>query len=345
MVPRRPLKENAMRWYLMLGALLLGLLTGSGASAQTRSPRTVRDDLGMFSAAAKSRANAEIARIQQAYRIELAIETTHPPKQPADLDLKDQAAVAKFFEVWAKERFESERVNGVLVLILDKPTRLEVVYGGESKGSLFNWQDRLEVAKRTREKLNAKDADGALLAITSAVADALQKNSKANGSTSTAAKSPPPTAKSPAPTANPEVAPPPAQGQAGNPIVKLILWAAAIFLGIWLLMAIFRGVGNMGGAGGGGFLTGFLGGLFGAAAGMWLYSHFFGDSTPAAWGGETAYPSEPTDSGSEPQVTGMDYGPDDTTATDGDLGNAGGDWGGGDWGGGGGDWGGGGGEW
>jgi len=98
------------------------------------------------------------------------------------------------------------------------------------------------------------------------------------------------------------------------------------------------------GYGGGGFFSSLLGGLFGAAAGMWLYNNLFGGSywdSSQAFGGETP----PTDAGTsdydgdgsgdfdtnDSVDTGGDFGGDDFGGGDFDGGEfGGGDFGGGD---------------
>ncbi|MFQ3650773.1 MAG: hypothetical protein SNJ75_10600, partial [Gemmataceae bacterium] len=116
-----------------------------------------------------------------------------------------------------------------------------------------------------------------------------------------------------------------------------------VLMGLWLVVGLIRafsGVGGQAGAaqpgGGGGFLSSLLGGLVGAAAGMYLYNSFFGSGTSSVFG------SSPT---GDPNA-----GADNSPQADGGGGDWGGDAGGGDWGGdaGGGDWGGdagGGGDW
>ena len=66
-----------------------------------------------------------------------------------------------------------------------------------------------------------------------------------------------------------------------------------------------------GGGGGGGFLTGMLGGLFGAAAGNWVYDSFFrgSHSQPAGGFGQRAYGGEPNQYGNAPPAGGSTVGP------------------------------------
>ena len=62
------------------------------------------------------------------------------------------------------------------------------------------------------------------------------------------------------------------------PVIGGLLVAWVIF-GLIRSMLNRGGAGGMGmpqGAGGGGFFTSLIGGMFGAAAGMWMYDQFFG---------------------------------------------------------------------
>src|SRR5262245_66688756 len=107
-----------MRSWIALATLVLAGWFGSSAleSAALAQPaktaRPVADDLGLFSAEAKTKANAVIERIKQQHHKDLVIETTHAPKKPAGLDDKDQAAVGRFFDDWAAKRFKDQQING-----------------------------------------------------------------------------------------------------------------------------------------------------------------------------------------------------------------------------------------
>jgi uncharacterized protein len=362
----------AMRTWLPLAALFLtGWFGGGVALAQpSKTARTVQDDLGLFSAEAKSKANAEIARIKREFHKDLMIETTPPPKQPKDLDVNDTAAVDKFIDTWVKEKFKNEQIDGVHVLFIEKNKlhKLRIAVGPKTiEKGVFTIENRKELEHRTIEKMKAGDKDGALLAATSYVGETMQHNSRSA-----------PRAAAPADVPQEQVQHGGQRAEA-SPIFRWILIGLGVLLVIWIVSAVIRGLSHMGsgggyggggygpgygGGGGGGFLNGFLGGMFGAAAGMWAYNHFFGGGTPAAQaggggfaGGSTA---EATDVGAgEPSVGGGDYGDVDKGAIEApDEGGGGGDWGGGggdagggdaggggDWGGGGGggDWGGGGG--
>jgi len=345
-----------MRSWITLAALFVaGWLGGAAVQAQSAKARTVEDDLGMFSAEAKTKANAEIARIKQTYHKDLMIETTPPPKQPKDLDLNDTAAVDKFIDGWAKEKFKNEQIDGVHVLLIEKNKlhKIRVSVGAKTlEKGLFTNANRDELVHKLQEKLKAGDKDGALLAATGFVADTMQHHARPGVGAAPGDNVP----------AGQHAQNPPRHQADVSPIVKIVLIGLGVLLVFWLISAVLRGFSSMGsgggggpgygygGGGGGGFMNGFLGGLFGAAAGMWMYNNFFGHSTSSAWGGEShtggsAAASEPSDVGAgDPSVGGGDYDEPDKGAEE-DAGGGGGDWGGGgDAGGGGGDWGGGGGD-
>lgn len=340
-----------MRSWITLAALIVaGWLGGAAVQAQSaKAARTVQDDVGMFSAKAKTEANAEIARIKQAYKKDLMIEAAQAPTRPDDVDKDDKAAVNKFFDKWVAEKFKNEQINGVFVVIVPKAHIIRAAIGQETlKSGLFTNKDRDELIHKIKEKLDAGDKDGALHAITGFVADTMQHHAR-------------PTANA-APGDNVPGTQPVHHQPATSSIMHWVLIGLVVLVVFWLISAVLRGFSSMGGGGGGGgpgygygggggggFLNGFLGGMFGAAAGMWMYNNFFGHSTSSAWGGEShtgggAATSEPSDVGAgDPSVGGADYGDNDKGADEDVGGGGGGDWGGGgDAGGGGGDWGGGG---
>ena len=346
-----------MRSWITLAALFLaGWFGGGAALAQpSKTPRTVQDDLGMFSADAKTKANAEIARIKQTHHKDLMVETAHAPAPPKGLDVDDKAAVNKFIDKWADDKFKNEQIDGVFVVFVekDKLKKIRVRVGPKTaEKGLFTKADAEDLLQKIQEKMKLSDKDGALSTATSFVADTMRRNAQ-------------PTARATAPGDAPTPAAP-ARAEP-TPIMTWVLIGLGVLLVFWLISAIIRGFSSMGGGGGyapgygggyggGGFMTGFLGGMFGAAAGMWMYSHFFGGGGSSAYAGGSPSgdpTSAPNDVGAgDPIGAGGDYGEVDKGAVEApDDGGGGGDWGGGDaggggdWGGGGGDFGGGGGDW
>ncbi|MBX9679683.1 MAG: TPM domain-containing protein [Gemmataceae bacterium] len=368
---------------LMLTALAVGLLGFNLVDAQPKAPaRRVQDDLSWFSKEARDKANADIARIKRDFRKDLAIETMKAPERPKELNLKDPKAVSRFFDEWAISRFKNERVDGVMILLVDEPRIVRVLVGPETEKSLFPSRNRDTLKEKIifhlkGEERNAGkkegDKDAALTAATSYVVEVMQEHRK----TSVAA-----------PQAKQEIQGQPVghEAQEGRQVdwMRWVWIGLGVLIVFWLIRALLRafsgggaggpaygggpgyggpayggGPGYGGYGGGGGFFSNMLGGLFGAAAGMWMYNNVFGGHSSSGFGGAGggavggatgAASAEPTDvGGGDPSVSGGDYGNDPAGGGAADAG--GGDWndagdmgggGGGDWGGGGGDVGGGG---
>jgi uncharacterized protein len=158
-------------------------------------------------------------------------------------------------------------------------------------------------------------------------------------------------------------------GSSWSWLVPLVVVGLGAWLVIGLIRAVFRGGGSpggmapgmgggygYGGSGGGGFLSSLMGGLFGAAAGMWMYDRFFGhDASASSWtdpgrdntsdgfqGQDTSFSGSGGDFGDNSgndsgNSSGGDFGGGSSGDSGGwgDSGGGGGDFGGGDSGGGG----------
>lgn len=349
-----------MKTIVTYGLLLTGLVLAPGDAAwgQVKGVdpwRPVKDEVGLFTPRAEEQANERIAEIKRKFNKDLVIEAIHPPKRPKDLDIKDKAAVNKFFDRMAEQRFQDLHENGLYVMLVDDPNihQIRVVVGNNTiaKG-YFSIANRDRLIEILREKLNANDKDGALAAATNYVYDTMSANHPVN-----------PRKGEIAPVAHVDGGHNAVRsGFNWTPIISIVLVIAAVWIVFAIVRALFSGGGGApgmgyGGGGGGGFMSSLLGGMFGAAAGMWMYNSFFGHGGSSAWGanpgagdfGKEGYDA-PDTSGS---VGGADYGKDEggDWGGGGDAGDAGGgDWGGGDAGGGGdwgggGDFGGGGGDW
>ncbi|MCS7046162.1 MAG: hypothetical protein NZO58_07385, partial [Gemmataceae bacterium] len=308
---------------------------------------------------------------------DLMIETSPGPKLPVGLDpAADKAGVDRIIDQWADDKFRNEQIDGVLVLLVenDAVKKIRVRVGpNTAKSGMFTKAHVDELVGRIQKHLKTNDRDGALHAITSYVAETMQRHSQPAG------LPPPPVGRGAPPQAQPPAVP--QREVEANPVVVWLLIGLGILIAVWIISAVIRGLRTMSGgygpgygagygpgysggpapSGGGGFLTGFLGGLFGAAAGMWAYNHFFGGGTPSAFGSDHGRGQDggfsggavagPSDVGAgDPIGGGGDWGKHADAAGGGEDWGAGhGDWGGGgmgggDWGGGGGDWGGGGGD-
>ena len=285
----------------------------------------IRDSAGFFSESAKTEAARKISAIEQQYKKDFVIETFKeiPEEIKQGVDVTDKAALGRLFEQWTVKLAKQHKVNGVYVLLSKEPAHIQIVVGNETQSKAFTLMDRDNLTSLMLSQLRKKQYDGALLDgvnfVSNAMASHVTPSNRANNvSSSTAA----------APTKG-------AQSEPANPWGWIVI--AVIGIGaIWLIMGIVRAVmggrgatagsGMSPGYGGGGVFGSLLGGMFGAAAGMWLYDQFSG-SHGNAWGadqdnrvgGSTGYSGQDTDYSG----TGGDFGGDYGGDSSGDAGGGG----------------------
>ena len=325
---------------LALSALLVGSLPPADASKATPF-RGIRDDAEFFSAETKKEADEVLRRLHNRTGRELVIETFSAP--PFEAEKGDPYAHE------ALSRAKDLKVNGVYIAFWKKPRphfHIEVGNRTEREG-FFTEADERELKKI----LGGKGShDEKLMEAVRFVASRMEAHEEK--------------AKSSAP------APESKEKEKGWSPLGWVCIGLSVLAGLWLVVGLVRafnrpappaygggGGGPVGGGapvggGGGGFFPSLLGGLFGAAAGMWMYDSFFGGHSHSGGMGGTGDTGIGSAAGSG---TGPDTGPDtDYSGAGGDLddntggasenaGDFGGDDGGGDFGdSGGGDFGGGG---
>lgn len=340
----------------------------------------VHDLAKMFSPAAVAKANEQIAAIYRDSQLELVIETF--PAVPENLRGRQASMGEKeFFAAWAKERAAERRVEGVYILLCRNPGKLQYFVHAKAKERGFSPAVAESMSKNMLAKLKERKFDDSLAIATTVFADAVARGGKKAVAPVAPNKDANLEKRSDAPLAGGVVKAGPEQhGEGEGEGWTWLLYVALALLGLWILFALFRGASqsrsqaappptagygpNMGpsypgygqpGYGpvgypppgypapqGGGFMRGMLGGMLGAAGGMWLYNHLFGG--PAARGdmsgGSAAAPHGGDFSGGDFTSGGFtgggDFGGSDFGG--GDFGGAdfgGGDFGGGDFGGGG----------
>lgn len=265
---RQPLRACLV----ILSVLFITLLGINPCHAGTGG---VVDDGGFFSERAKSDATKAIVEMGRTYRKDLTIETFReiPANLRTGVDLKDKAAIARVCEQWAEGRAKQAKVNGVYILLVKEPAHLQVLVGNDTQRAAFTLRDRDELVALMLTHLRAHRNDDALRAGVGFVATTFkshagpeQRNSK----------------KQPARKAQEE--------SGGINWIMIIVVALGAWVVIGLIRSIFGGMrggpvggqpgyggGGFGGGGGGGFLSSLMGGMFGAAAGMWMYDHFLGN--------------------------------------------------------------------
>ena len=261
----------------------------------------IRDEAGFFSQSAQSAAARVISDIQANQKRDLVIETYReiPAAARRGVDLQDKAAVKRVFEMWSVQRARELGVQGIYVVLTREPAHLQVAVGNETQRQAFTPADRTALADTMLDRLRAKKYDEALISGVGFVRDTLAAHS-ASGVTKPSGSSRNPAATQPTPTRTSEA---PATSSPGpsflSGLLPLLLLGVVVLVVIRMIGRLFGGGlsgGMQPGMGGGGFMRSMLGGLFGAAAGMWLYNQFTGhgsafgaDNPPGPDGGNDAF--------------------------------------------------------
>ena len=311
------LKSRVVLALAVLFSSVVATHAGSGA---------IRDNAAFFSAQAKTEALKTIHEMSQRYHKELVVETF--AEIPADLrqgvDLTNKAAMARLYEQWAVKLAKQEAVNGVYVLLVKQPAHLQVLVGNDTQKMAFTLADRDALTNLMLTQLRSKHYDQALLEGVGFVQSTLRAHLPERGRTSAIHTT--------------------RTSSSNHWILGLVLGLLALWVVMRILGAIFGG-GNRGavyggggypggvypGGGGGGFMSNMLGGMFGAAAGMWIYDQFSGrSSSSSSWGGGGDLDNR-GDSGfsgqdSDYSGSGGDFGAEDSGGSDfGGGGDSGGD--------------------
>ena len=306
----------------------------------------IRDDGAFFSAQAKTDALKEIHEIGNRFKKDLVFETFR--EIPADLkqgvDLTDRAAMGRLYEQWATKQAKQQKVNGIYVLLVKDPSHMQILVGNDTQKVAFTLKDRDAMVTMMLAKLRSKQNDDALREGVNYVNATLRSHLPERGLV-------------PANRSNVQGHTPPlvrgsntvhTTNQGSSNWIWILLIAV---IGLWVVLRIlgsmfsrsgggggggyqggaYQGGGMAPGGGGGGFMSSMLGGMFGAAGGMWLYDKFSGHSSQQWGGGDGGYSGQNLgDSGQDSGYSGQDT---DYSGSGGDFG--GGDSGGGDSGGGG----------
>ena len=264
---------NHPKHFVRLG-ILIALLVGVGlAPAQSGA---IRDTAAFFSEPSKAEAGRNITELGRRFRKDLVIETFReiPEAVRQGVNLQDKPAVNRMFEQWTVQQAKQLRVNGIYILLTKEPAHLQVVVGNETQNNAFTLKDRDALTSLVLARLRAKQNDEALL-------DGVNFVTTTMASHAAARTRPVPVTTAPASRS---------ESPSGLSTILVVLLVLAV---VWLVVGVFRAMSRSGNAaagagggavsGGGGFLSSLVGGMFGAAAGMWLYDQFSGNHG-SAWG-------------------------------------------------------------
>lgn len=324
----RTVKVRAIRNALSLLIALVALSISNIPTAHAAGAAII-DEAEFFSKSAKEEAAKLIANTSRELKKDLCIESLKelPKEIKSSFNPQNKAAADRMYEQFTIKQAAKRKVNGVYVLLVRQPAHMHVVVGNETSRRVFTLKDKDALVDMMLGHLRKKEFDDALLKGTRFVA-ATMKSNTLPGITSSDSW----------PTISPASLTDMKFGWVGTALIALF----AVMLISRLIGGLFSGGSpGMGGgypSSGGGFFGSLMGGLFGAAAGMWIYDHLFGHQ-----GGQSAYGADASssDAGVGAQDTNYSGSGGDFNEDNSDSHQSGGDFGGGDDFGGGGDSGGG----
>ena len=280
----------------------------------------IHDNAGFFSEGAKADATANINDVQRKLKKDVCVETfvEIPADIRGELNLQDKAAVNRVCEQWSLKRAKELMINGVYVLLVKQPAHLQVQVGNDTQRQAFTLVDRDRLVNTMLAKLRAKDNDGALREGMSYVAATMRGHATSHSVN--------PSQSTTAPVTHYRTEAPKEKTSGGGWLISLLIIGVVAWLVIALIRAIFRGGMSSGGAGGmtpgasgggGGFMRSMMGGMFGAAAGMWLYDQFSGGHS-SAYGAQPENRLDNNGNGVDSGFTGQDT---DYSSSGGSFGN------------------------
>jgi uncharacterized protein len=316
------------------------------AAAESAAPR-VEDNAGMFKPDTVRQAEAILSDIRDNTAGHKAVTVVTEKDLPEGRDARQAA----------ESLFQERKLNGVLIVVYQRPGKLQVVVG-EKTQSGFSPAKRNEVARILTDSFRKREFDAGLLEALRYTQKELRSGFPAGGAGSRSDGAVPirhGADRGTNPYAGAEGSDSDGYGATGWGSWSTWLCLGAGVLGVILVVRMIGGLfgsrgggygpggygpgggygmgGGYGGGGGGGFMSGMLGGLFGATAGNWLYNSFGGGGSSAGHGAGagTAYGSTGSGFGGSDAGVGSDEG-QVGSATGGDFGgggDAGGDFGGG----------------
>jgi len=307
--------------------LVLGFVFGTffGTAIACAGTSGVRDNGDFFSDSAKKEATRRISEIESQFKKELVVETftAVPEEIKRGVDLTDKPALKKMFNEWTLKEAKNQKVNGIYILISREPAHLQIVVGGDTLSKAFTLKDRDSLTTLMLSRLRAKQNDEALSECVKFVSTTMSGHASPGSTVNSATSS---TASSSVRASRTEQATP------WGWIITAVIGIAAVWLIVGVLRSFMGGRGATagsgmmpgGGGGGGGMFNSLLGGMFGAAAGMWLYDQFSG-SHGNAWGsdqenrgtGSTGFSGQDTDYSGTGGDFGGDYSGGDSGGSDG----------------------------
>ncbi len=330
LVPVRPSGISAnpavKRVFPML--LMLIFIIATNLSTARGSGSGIFDSAGFFSDTAKEEATKLVTEAALKLRKDLCVESIKelPKEMQSAVGSQNKAGADRLYEQFTVKQAANRKVNGVYILLVRQPAHVHVAVGNQTAQRVFTMKDKEALLDLMLGHLRKKEFDEALLKGARFVT-ATMKSNTLPGISSTDRW----------PKSDAGWLSGGRMGWLGTALIALL----AVMLVSRLIGAIFSGgTPGLGGypASGGGFFGSLMGSLFGAAAGMWIYDHFFGhQGGQSAFGSDPGGPGEtefgPQDSDYSGSGADFDENPSDSNQSGGDFGGdfgGGSDFGGGD---------------
>lgn len=153
-------------------ALLLALLAWlplAGGTASADAPEgtptpvpEVRDEAHLFDAATIQQVNSVLQQIRQKYDKDLAVETFSEVPARLQTRLADEGKEL-FYENWIRQEARKAQTNGVFILIVQNPGRLQVGIGTVTSKKAFTPRDRDELRDLMLERFRQKKFNEAMV--------------------------------------------------------------------------------------------------------------------------------------------------------------------------------------
>lgn len=154
------------------GVTALLLLVGTAWAVY---PPAVKDEGKFFTAETLDKANLKIRAIYEKYRKDVVIETI--PELTADQKKKlESDSKTKFFGKLAHDNAARLGLNGIYVLIVKKPTHLQVHMDPETQKKAFTANDRKELIDTMIARFKKGEFDAGLLDGLTVIEAAVERN-------------------------------------------------------------------------------------------------------------------------------------------------------------------------
>lgn len=153
------------------------------AAAAVPARAEVRDEAEFFSARVEQQADERMQRIRQQHGKDVVVETL-PALTGAPAPGK---AREDFLQTEATRRGQEAGVNGLYVMISRKPSSFYIGIDPDTQKQMFTSSDRVRVREIIKERFNANDFDGGLVAALDAIDKTFAANASGTGKAGAAA--------------------------------------------------------------------------------------------------------------------------------------------------------------